>query len=79
MGDIYIFEHEIYISALEHARMLISSNYLLLVFINTVYTQLSSCLGDLVVYVKFQTWEHGLYISALKQANKLKLGDCIPI
>ena len=37
VGEVYIFEHGLYISALEHARMLILSEYVLLASINTIY------------------------------------------
>ena len=37
VGEVYSFEHGFYISSLEHARMLIFSNYVLLAFINTIY------------------------------------------
>ena len=37
VGEVYILEHGLNISAFEHARMLILSNYVLLAFINTVY------------------------------------------
>ena len=38
VGQVYIFEHRLYISALEHARMLMLSDYILLASINTIYT-----------------------------------------
>ena len=37
VGEVYIFEHGLYISALEHARMLILSNYVLLASNNNNY------------------------------------------
>ena len=36
VGDVYIFNQGLYISALEHARTLILGKYILLVSINTV-------------------------------------------
>ena len=36
VGEVYIFEHGRYISALEHTRMLILSSYILLACINTI-------------------------------------------
>ena len=58
-----------FISAMELDRMSILSNYVLLAIINTIYIIFSE------VYVKFQYWGHGFYISALKLiARKLKFG-----
>ena len=37
VGDVIIFEHGCYISALEHIRMLILSSYVLLAYISTIY------------------------------------------
>ena len=37
VGDVIIFEHGRYISALEHTRMLILSSYVLPACINTIY------------------------------------------
>ena len=37
VGEVIIFEHGRYISALEHIRMLIFSSYVLLACINTIY------------------------------------------
>ena len=37
VGEVIIFEHGCYISALEHFRMLILSSYILLVCINAIY------------------------------------------
>ena len=37
VGEVIIFEHGCYISALEHVRMLILSSYVLLACINAVY------------------------------------------
>ena len=36
VGKVYIFEHRLYVSALEHARTLILSNYVLLASIQTI-------------------------------------------
>ena len=37
VGEVIVFEHGCYISALEHIRMLILSSYVLLECINTIY------------------------------------------
>ena len=37
VGEVIIFEHGGYTSALEHIRMLILSNYVLVACINTIY------------------------------------------
>ena len=37
VGEVIIFEHGCYISALEHIRMLVLSNYVLITCINTIY------------------------------------------
>ena len=37
VGEVFIFEHGCYISALEHVRKLILSNYVLLACINPIY------------------------------------------
>ena len=39
VGEVYIFEHGLYISALEHASMFILSDYVILPSINTVYLE----------------------------------------
>ena len=43
VGEVYIFEHGVYIAALEHARMLILSNYVILAMINTIYKYCHAC------------------------------------
>ena len=37
VGEVFIFDHGCYISALEHVRMLILSGYVLLECINAIY------------------------------------------
>ena len=37
VGEVYNFEHGLYISPLKHARLLILSSYVLLASINTIY------------------------------------------
>ena len=54
-GEIYIFEHGLYISALEHVRMLILRSYLLLGYINTVWKY---CHTWMIKMVNISAFEH---------------------
>ena len=51
-------------SALKHARMLILSNYVFLISINTIYNIVTHWRFS-EMYVKFQFWGHRLYIFQL--------------
>ena len=42
VGEVNIFEHGLYISTLEHARMVILSNYVVLESVNTIYKYCSA-------------------------------------
>ena len=50
VGEVIIFEHWRYISALEHIRMIISSSYVLLACINTINKYGHVWVIDLDVY-----------------------------
>ena len=56
VGEVNIFEHGLYILALEHARMLILSNYVLLAFKNK-NSSIFSCLREFVTCrARFYIW-----------------------
>ena len=75
-GEVHIFKHRLYIAALEQARVLILSKYVLLGVINTMYKQ--SHLNDFMKHRgRINFLDHGLYMSALEHFMKLILCSCV--
>ena len=62
---------------LDHVRMLILSNYVLLASIDAI--NVTTILKSSEVYMMFQFWGHGLYGSGLKGTRKLYFGTCVVI
>ena len=66
VGEVYIFEHGCYISALEHARMLILTSYVLLACTNNIqykqYINIFTLGGFSEPYMKFQFFDQGIHI-----------------
>ena len=71
VGEACIIEYGLYISALEHVRMFILSDSVLLASHNL---WILSRLGHTV-----SLWGHGLYILALKYVRILIFGMCVLI
>ena len=65
-GEVRIFKHRVYISALEQARVLILGKYVLLTVINTIYKHAGE---EYRRGINF----HELYISALEQCFQVNI------
>ena len=76
VGEVHIFKHRLYISALEQARVLILGNYVLLGVIYTIYKH---CHAWVILQIlgEGSISDHGFCISALENVMKLILHSCV--
>ena len=70
VGEVIIFKHGCYISALKHIIMLISSNYVPIACINTIYKCVF--LGDLVRCTCILSFNFGLRSSTSEVCSYLR-------
>ena len=73
MGEVYIIERGLHVSAFEHARILILNNFVLLAYINTIYNYchtsvIKGSVGEVSIVGAWAS-----YISAFKHARVIHL------